>query len=68
MVSTAMELLLIAIIGGIFLAVVLFRLILVVTFRAVDNFIDWLVYTFGSDDAVRRRTDERSNRESTKRS
>lgn len=59
-----MELLLIAVIGGIFLAVVLLRLIQVVTFRAVDNLIDWLVYTFGSDDAVRRRADERSNRES----
>ncbi len=50
-----MELLLIAVIGGIFLAVALLRLIQVVTFRVVDNLIDWLVYTFGSDDAIRRR-------------
>lgn len=59
-----MEFLLIAVIGGILLAVVLFRLIQVVTFRAVDNLIDWLVYTFGSDDAIRRREHERNVRES----
>jgi hypothetical protein len=59
-----MELLVIAVIGGVLLAAVLLRLIQVVTFRAVDNLIDWLVYTFGSDEAVRRRTNERSNRES----
>ncbi len=41
-----MELLLIAVIGGIFVAVVLFRLIQVVTFRAVDNLIDSLVHVW----------------------
>lgn len=60
-----MELLVIAVLGGIFLAVVLFRLIQVVTYRAVDNLIDWLVYTFGSDEAVRRRARDRAKREST---
>ena len=60
-----MELLVIAVLGGVFLAVVLLRLIQVVTFRAVDNLIDWLVYTFGSDEAVKRRANERSTREST---
>ncbi len=62
-----MEFLLIAVIGGIFLAVVLFRLTEVVIFRAFDNLIDWLVYTFGSDDAVRRRADVRKTRDAKKR-
>ena len=60
-----MELLVIAVLGGVLLAVVLLRLIQVVTFRAVDNLIDWLVYTFGSDEAVKRRANARSTREST---
>jgi hypothetical protein len=44
---------------------VLFRLIQVVANRAVDNLIDWLVYTFGSNEAIRRRARERNDREST---
>ena len=60
-----MELILIALVGGILLALVLGRLIMVITSRAVDNLIDWLVYTFASDEAVRRREREIRRRDGT---
>ena len=55
----------IAVVGGVLLALVLGRLIMVITPRVVDNLIDWLVYTFASDEAVRRREHEISRRDDT---
>ena len=60
-----MELVLIAVVGGVLLALVLGRVIMVLTSRAVDNLIDWLVYTFASDDAVKRREREQARRDQT---
>ena len=60
-----MELVVIALVGGVLLALVLGYLIMVITGRAVDNLIDWLVYTFASDEAVRRREREIRRRDGT---
>jgi hypothetical protein len=47
------ELLIAAVIGGFALAVVLMTVIWKVVSRAVDNGLDWLIYTFGKEQAAR---------------
>ena len=48
-----MELLFIAVVGGIALAAVLMVLIWKIVSRAVDNGMDWLIHTFGNKSAAR---------------
>ena len=48
-----MELLLIAVAGGVILAVVLMVLMWKIVSRAVDNGMDWLIHTFGNERAAR---------------
>jgi hypothetical protein len=45
-----MEILIVGAIAGVFLALV----ILWIVWRAVGNAIDWLIYTFGNENAARR--------------
>lgn len=58
------EFLVIAVVGGLLLAVVLMVLIWAIVGRAVGNLLDWLILTFGNPDAVeevkRRRAGESS--------
>ena len=49
-----MELVIAGIVGGIFLALVLWRVIYSVVGSAVDNLFAWLILTLGNDDAVAR--------------
>ncbi|HWC14120.1 MAG TPA: hypothetical protein VG929_05950 [Actinomycetota bacterium] len=49
-----MEILLAGTIAGVLLAIVLFKVIWVVVGRAVDNLLNWAIYNFGNDEAVRR--------------
>ncbi len=49
-----MEILIAGVVGGILLALVLLRVIFLVVGSAVDNLLDWLVLTFGNDEAVAR--------------
>ncbi len=49
-----MELLIAAVIGGLLLAIVLMRLIWTIVSGAVDNSLDWLIHTFGNENAARR--------------
>ena len=58
-----MEELWIVLVGGIVLAAALYAVIVPLTFRAVDGLIDWLVYTFAGDDALRRRAKDKLARE-----
>ena len=48
-----MELLIAAVAGGVALAAVLMTVIWKIVSRAVDNGLDWLVYTFGNERAAR---------------
>ena len=48
-----MELLIVAIIGGVGLAVVLMVLIWKIVGGAVENGLDWLIYTFGNERAAK---------------
>ncbi len=49
-----MELLIVAVIGGVALAIVLAAGIWKIVSRAVDNGLDWLIHTFGNDQAAKR--------------
>lgn len=49
-----MEFLIAALIGGVLLAVVLMTVIWKVVSRAVDNGLDWLIHTFGNEQAARK--------------
>lgn len=49
-----MELLIAGIVGGVMLALVVFKIIYLIVGPAVDNLISWAVVTFGNDDAVAR--------------
>lgn len=48
-----MELLIIAVIGGVFLAIVLMTLIWKIVSPATENLLDWLIHTFGNERAAR---------------
>ncbi len=48
-----MELLIAAVVGGVLLAAVLMTVIWKVVSRAVDNGLDWLIHTFGNEQAAR---------------
>lgn len=52
-----MEILIAGAIGGLLLAL----LIMIVVWRAVGTAFDWLIETFGNDDAVRRLRERRGN-------
>lgn len=60
-----MELIIAGVIGGVFLAAVLWKLILTVVSGAVDNGVDWLVHTFGNEQAAREVEDKWRNRDET---
>ena len=49
-----MELLIVAVIGGVVLAGVLMVVIWKVVSGAVDNGLDWLIHTFGNETAARK--------------
>lgn len=49
-----MEIILAGAIAGVLLAIALFKVIWVVVGRAVENLLDWAIYNFGNDEAVRR--------------
>lgn len=53
-----MELILVAVLGGVVLALVLWRVIWAVVSQAVDNLLAWAVYTFGNDEAVKRQKED----------
>ena len=48
-----MELLIAAVVGRVLLAAVLMTVIWKVVSRAVDNSLDWLIHTFGNEQAAR---------------
>jgi hypothetical protein len=48
------ELLLIAVFGGVLLGLVLLNLIWRIVSRAVDNGLDWVIHNFGNEQAARR--------------
>ena len=56
-----MELIIAAIVGGVFLAGVLWKVIVIVVGPAIDNLIVWAILNFGNDDAVRRLKQRRSD-------
>lgn len=60
-----MELIAIALIGGVAVAVILAWLIYVVVGRAVDNLIAWAIENFGNESAAER--SRRSREDGTKR-
>lgn len=47
-----MELVVVAVIGGVLLAVVLMTVIWKIVSRAVENGLDWLIHTFGNERAA----------------
>lgn len=49
-----MELLLAAVIGGVLLAIVLMKIIWTVLSRAVENSLDWLIHSFGNEQAAKK--------------
>lgn len=59
-----MEFLIIAVIGGLFLAIIIISVLWVVISRAVDNGVGWLISNFGNEQAVKRQEKERRRRES----
>ncbi len=48
-----MELLIIAVIGGVVLAAVLMTVIWKIVSPATDNLLDWLIHTFGNERAAK---------------
>lgn len=56
-----MELIIAAIVGGILLAGLLWKLIVLIVGPAVDNLIAWVIYNFGNEEAVRRWQERRSD-------
>ena len=48
-----MELLIVAAIGGVFLAAVLMTVIWKIVSPATENLLDWLIHTFGNERAAR---------------
>lgn len=50
-----------AAIAGVLLAIALFKLIWVIVGSAVGNLFDWVVYTFGNEEAVRRLKQEKKD-------
>ena len=48
-----MELLIVAVIGGVFLAAVLMTVIWKIVSPATENLLDWLIHTFGNERAAR---------------
>jgi hypothetical protein len=52
------ELIIAGVVGGILLALILWKVIYDVVGGATHNLIRWAVYTFGNDDAVRRQREE----------
>ena len=58
-----MELALVAILGGVVLALALARVIWIVISQAVDNLLAWAIYTFGNDEAVKRRKEDDGRRD-----
>lgn len=49
-----MELLIVTVIGGVFLAAVLVTVIWRIVSSATDNLFDWLIHTFGNEQAVQK--------------
>ncbi len=49
-----MELLIIAVVGGVLFGLVLLGLIWRIVLRAVDNGLDWMIHNFGNEQAARR--------------
>lgn len=49
-----MELILVAVFGGVVLALALWKVIWIVVSSAVDNLYRWAIYSFGNEEAVRR--------------
>lgn len=47
-----MELLIVAVVGGLLLAVGLMSILWKIVSAAVDNGLDWLIHTFGNDQAA----------------
>ena len=58
-----MELLVIAVSGGIVLGLGLFAVIFKVVGAALDNLLDWLIHTFGNERATKELEDKRKPRE-----
>jgi hypothetical protein len=58
-----MELLIAAVIGGVFLAVILVTVIWKIVSGAVDNGLDWLIHTFGNERAAKEVEDKWKRRE-----
>jgi cobalamin biosynthesis protein CbiD len=52
--GAVVELLIVAVIGGVALAIVLAAGIWNIVSRAVDNGLDWLIHTFSNDQAAKR--------------
>lgn len=57
-----MELIIVAIVGGVLLAAALWKVIVLVVGPAVDNLIAWAILNFGNDDAVRRLREHENGR------
>lgn len=56
-----MELIIAAIVGGVLLAAVLWKVIVLVVGPAVDSLITWAILNFGNEEAVRRLHQRRSD-------
>jgi hypothetical protein len=59
-----LELLVVAVIGGVVLAFALLAIIWRVVSRAVDNGVDWLIYYFGNESAAKMVEDKWGRRDS----
>lgn len=57
-----MELLIVAVIGGVFLAGVVMTVIWHVVSPATENLLDWLIHTFGNERAAREVEEKREAR------
>jgi hypothetical protein len=53
------ELLIIAVAGGVLFGLVLLSLIWKIVSRAVDNGLDWMIHNFGNEQAARRIEEKR---------
>ena len=53
-----MELILVAVLGGVVLALALWKVIWIVVSQAVDNLLTWAIFTFGNDEAVKRQKED----------
>lgn len=58
-----MELLIVVVIGGVFLAFVLMSVIWKIVSPATDNLLDWLIHTFGNERAAKDVEEKRKRRD-----